>query len=172
MGFSVVFLGGRQAGCIGLLTVCAASCEVLGVVAYDDRLRMLAEAMGLQHFGSIHEPSVQELLSRSDLLVSVHGRERVPEELLRLPRCGGINAHPCLSWYKGMHPIERLLQDGRARASVGVHRMTARLDEGTVLAEEFVDVSGSSTVEEVYNALYPFYAIALLRALGAVRIPI
>lgn len=41
------------------------------------------------------------------------------------------------------------------RASVGVHLMTPQVDEGPVLVEEFVDVTGLETVEAVYNRLYP-----------------
>ncbi|GAH55096.1 unnamed protein product [marine sediment metagenome] len=43
--------------------------------------------------------------------------------------------------------------------------MTENVDEGEVLAEEFVDVTGKQSVDEVYNALYPYYSLALLKAL-------
>ena len=52
---------------------------------------------------------------------------------------------------------------------MGVHRMTEHLDEGEILAEEFVDVAGKQTAEEVYNVLYPFYALTLLKALRALE---
>ena len=90
------------------------------------------------------------------------------DELLAHTKYGGINVHPCLYGYKGANPVERLLKDGNTRASVGVHRMTAQVDEGEVLAEEFVDVTGT-TVDEVYNALYPAYATALIKALKVVE---
>ena len=47
--------------------------------------------------------------------------------------------------------------------------MTENVDEGEVLAEEFVQVEGKDTVEAVYNALYPYYAIALVKALTIMR---
>jgi methionyl-tRNA formyltransferase len=58
-----------------------------------------------------------------------------------------------------------LLKDKNPKASVGVHYMTERVDAGEVIIEEFVDVSGKETVVEVYNELYPYYAITLLKAL-------
>ncbi len=163
-GLRVVFLGGRQAGCIGLLALSGARHEVLGVVAYDAQVRRLAEALGLPLFGSIGEAPVRKLFERSDLVVSVHGREIVPKEMLGLPRLGGVNVHPCLYAYKGASPIERLLQDGNPKASVGVHWMEEKVDSGEVVVEEFVDVTGKKSTDEVYNALYPLYATALLTA--------
>ncbi len=164
-GCKVVFLGGKQAGCTGLLTLYGAGCEVLGVVAYDPQVRQLAKTLGLPLFKSVEEQAVKPLLGRADLLVCVHGREIVPPKLLRLPRLGGLNVHPCLYAYKGANPIARLLRDKNPKASVGVHRMEGPVDAGRVLVEEFLDVSGWRTPEEVYNVLYPLYADALLKAL-------
>ncbi len=161
----IVFLGGKQAGCVGLLTTTAAGCRIKGVVAADEMVANLATGLGLPTFASVRQAEVERLLAESDLLVSVHSREIVPEKLLKLPRLGGINVHPCLYRYKGADPIERLLKDGTTRASVGVHRMTERVDEGEVLTQEFVDVTGKKTEDEVYNVLYPLYALALLKAL-------
>jgi len=164
-GLTVFFLGAKQAGCIGLLTLIAAGCKIVGTIAYDSFLKELATELHIPTYLSLKQPSSTEAISQSDLLVSVHGREIVPDSLLKLPRFGGINVHPCLYRYKGANPVERLLQDACPLASVGVHLMTNKVDEGEVLAEEFVDVTGKQTVEEVYNALYPFYGIALLKAL-------
>jgi len=166
---SVVFMGGRQAGCIGLLTLFGAECRVLGAVAYDAPVKALAATLRLPTFESIRDPGVRELLGRADLLVSVHGREIVPEDLLRLPVHGGINVHPCLSAYKGVHPIERLLREQNPTASVGVHRMTSRVDAGETLVEQFVDVAGKRSADEVYNTLYPVYAVTLLTALQRLK---
>ena len=162
---TVFFLGGKQAGCVGLLTLLAVACKISGIVAYDSIVERLAIALHLPTFSSIMQSEVEQLLSKSDLLVCVHGKEIVPSRLLQLPRLGGINAHPCLSAYKGADPVNRLLRDGKTLASVGVHRMTERVDEGEVMAEDFIDVAGKQSVDEVYNALYPHYSFALLKAL-------
>lgn len=161
----VVFLGGRQAGCIGLLTVRAAGCAVPLVVAYDAMVRDLAVALELPVMDSIHAPQVRRALAEADALVCVHGLEIVPPDLLALPRLGGLNVHPCLFRYKGAHPVERMLRDGWPEASVGIHRMTERVDDGEVLAEVRIGVRGKRTADEVYNALYPLYAWVLLDGL-------
>ena len=162
-------MGGKQAGCVGLLTLYAGGFNPIAVVAYDENVKQLAGTLSLPTFSSIRDSGFKELLSTSDILVSVHGREIVPDELLAIPRLGGINVHPCLFGYKGTNPVERFLKDGLLEASVGVHCMTATVDEGPVLVEEFVGVEGKETAEEVYNALYPYYSTALLKALAIMR---
>jgi methionyl-tRNA formyltransferase len=47
--------------------------------------------------------------------------------------------------------------------------MTEQVDAGEVLVEEFVDVAGLTTVEHVYNRLYPVYALAIVKALRLIR---
>ena len=158
-------MGGKQAGCVGLLTMLAAGYKVSGVVAYDELTHQLAAELHLPSFSSIAQLEVDELLASSDVLVSVHGKEIVLKNKFEAPRLGAINVHPCLYAYKGALPVKRLLADGNTRASVGVHRMTENVDEGEVLVEEVVDVAGLQSSGEVYNALYPYYSLALLRAL-------
>ena len=101
----------------------------------------------------------------SDILVCVHGREILNARHLNLPRLGCFNVHPYLYKYKGANPVGRALEDKNFRGSVGVHRMEARLDEGEVIAEEFADVSGGSSTGEIYNRLYPYYSVAILKML-------
>ncbi len=165
----VFLLAGKQTGCIGLLTLASARCQITGVVAYDETVNKLASALSVPIFSSIKSPEVNKILRNSDVLVSVHGREIVPQHILDIPRYGAINVHPCLYRYKGAHPIERMLQDRCTKGSVGVHRMTEHVDEGEVLHEEFVDVTGSQTVVEIYNDLYPYYSLTLLKALEVLR---
>jgi len=166
--YKVTFMGGRQAGCIGLLTLLSAKCEIIGAVAYDSAVKMIAEKLNLPIFSSIKEDKFIESLRTSDMLVSVHGREIVPPEWLEIPSKGCINVHPCLYRYRGANPIERLLRDGVTKASVGVHYMSDKIDSGEVIVEKFIDVSGKKTVEEIYNELYPYYILAILEAIAKI----
>lgn len=168
-GVSAVLLAGRQAGCVGLLALKACGAQVRGVVAYGPEVEAVARGLGLPVAASIADPAVTGWLAQADVLVCVHGREIVPDAMLRAPRFGGINIHPCLSRYPGARPIARLLQDGSSQASVGAHRMTPEVDAGPVLREVAVDVAGAQTEADVYNRLYPWYAVVLWDALRAVR---
>lgn len=163
----MIFLGGKQAGMIGLLTTIVAGCDVLAVVPAAEKVKGLAERLALPVYHSVKQKEIAVLLPDTDLLISVHSREIIPMEILNATRIGGINVHPCLFEYKGRDPIERFVRDGKTRASVGVHRMIKEVDCGETLAEIFVDIDRGTinTVAEVYNILYPLYCYVLFDVL-------
>lgn len=160
--FDVVMMAGKQAGCIGMLSVLSMGCKIIGVVAYDDMTRTLANKLDIRVLTSIKSDESIELLKNCDLLISVHGREIVPGDILKLPKIACINAHPCLYKCKGANPVERFLKEGGKRASIGIHYMIEKVDEGGVIEELFVDIGDKKTPEEVYNILYPFYSFAII----------
>lgn len=165
----VVFMGGKQAGCIGLLSLISSNCNILGVIAYDKFVREVGKKLNLKLYESVKNEEVEGLLKKSDLLVCTHGREIVPKELLELPKLGGINVHPCLSKYKGKNPIGRMLENGETEASVGVHFMEEDVDQGKIILENFIDVGKKNRVVEVYNELYPYYATTIMEAVKILR---
>jgi len=161
----IIFYGGRQAGAIGLLTLMARKDEMVLVIPEDDVVENIAKSFNLDIYKpeKINSEESMKILQEknADLLVSVHGRRIIGNNILSLFRLGGMNVHPCLYKYKGANPIEKLLEDGETKASVGVHKMTEKVDGGTVITEIFTDVRDCKTVVEVYNKLYPTYSIAL-----------
>jgi len=169
MTMAVCLMVGKQAGVIGILTTLAKKIDILAIVAYDENVEMISKELHIPTFNTIYDKEFVEHLAKSDLLISIHGKEIVPENLLSLPKIGCINVHPCLYKYKGRDPIIKLLKDGETKASVGVHWMTGSIDSGQVIAEEFVDVTGLKNVTDVYNALYPYYSFVLLKTLGLIN---
>jgi methionyl-tRNA formyltransferase len=165
----VCFLGARQAGIIGLLTLLARNLDVLACVSYSEDLKRVVDFLKIPVCESKDDSCFSEQLKNSDLLVCVHGREIIQKELLNLPKRGAINLHPYLYKYKGANPVQRALEEGNYKASVGAHIMQEEVDQGEVLVEEFVNVEGSKTVEEVYNKLHPYYCEVLLKALDKVE---
>lgn len=162
-------MAGKQAGVIGILTIVAKGHRILSVVAYDSLVKMICREFNLPIFDSIQNKFFLRDLKKSDLLISIHGKEIVPENLLFLPKYNCINVHPCLYKYKGKEPIKRLLKDKNTKASVGVHYMTRKLDDGRAIIEEFTNVKGLTDVESIYNALYPYYSLALSKALNYIE---
>lgn len=160
---------GKQAGLIGMLTTLAKKVDILAIVAYDETVSMISNEFKIPIFKTIHDEEFVEKLGKSDLLISVHGKEIVPKELLSLPQVGCINVHPCLYKYKGKNPIQQLLKDKTSKASVGVHYMTGKIDRGKILVEEFVDIKGLDSVEGIYNVLYPYYSLVLHKALDIIE---
>ncbi len=161
----VCFIGGKQAGIIGLLTLLAKKIQILSIIPYSDDLNLVAKQFLIPSFQTVNDLNFKKTLNGSDLLVCVHGREILKNDVLTKPKLGCINVHPCLYRYKGINPIKRLLEDGNRKASVGIHFMTEKIDEGEVILEEFVDIGDASTIYEVYNLLYPYYSIVLSKAI-------
>ncbi len=160
------FIGGNQAAIIGDLTALASGARVIAAVSYSYNLTTVLKLFKIPLYESVTSEGFFKKLKQSDILLSVHGREIVKPDLLELPKLGAINVHPYLYKYKGADPVRRALRDKEYKASVGVHRMEERVDEGKVLVEEFVDITGARSVEEAYNMLYPSYATAILKALS------
>ena len=165
----ICLMGGKQAGLLGALTVLALGDELLSVVCYSADFEVFMEQLKVPVYKSVKESGFAARLKESDVLLSVHGREIVTTDLLNLPRLGSINVHPYLYQYKGADPVGRALQEKNFNASVGVHRMTQKVDEGDVIVEEFINVSGAQTVDEIYNKLYPGYCQSILKALNILR---
>ena len=161
----ICFIGAKQTGIVGFLTALAAGNEVLAAVSYSSELKGILDSFFIPVFERVTNQGFIDKLKQADLLLCVHGREIVPLGLLNLPRFGGINTHPYLYKYKGADPIARALNDKNYKASVGIHRMEEKVDQGEVLVEEFTDVSGAGSVDEVYNKLYPYYCKAVFKAL-------
>lgn len=165
---NICFMGGKQAGILGSLTALSAGNRIMGAVSYSDDLKMVLKNLGVTLFKSIYDKGFVEMVKKSDVLLSVHGREVIPESLLKLPRLTVINVHPFLYKYKGASPVERALRDKETRGSVGVHIIEKEIDCGKVLIEEFIDISGAESVEQIYNRLYPIYCSVILKTLKKV----
>jgi methionyl-tRNA formyltransferase len=164
----VCFMGSRQVGIIGALTVLAEGNSILSAVSYSEQLKDILELLAIPQCRSINDNKFIAKLKEADVLLCVHGKEIVRPDFLKLPRLGCINLHPYLYKYKGANPVGRALKDGEIKASVGAHIMEAKVDFGRVLVEEFIDVSGANSVEEIYNLLYPYYGIVVLKALEVI----
>lgn len=167
----ITYLGGSQAGIVGLLTLMSMGHRIFSMVAYDEINWEVARQLGVSGlYDSVTKIPLESKINKSDLLVSVHGREFVTNEIIGGPRFGAINVHPCLYAYKGANPIKRMLRDKTTKASVGVHYMTDVIDEGEVITELYVDVKGCKTPDGVYNRLYPYYSLALMEAINKICI--
>jgi methionyl-tRNA formyltransferase len=161
-------MGGNQAGIIGVLSILSKGHKILSAVSYSDNLTELLKQFNIIVYKSINDRGFDENLVKSDILICVHGREKVKRNFLKLPKYGAINIHPYLYKYKGTYPVKRALEDGNFKASVGAHIMDEAIDRGKVLIEEFLDVSGSKSIEEIYNKLYPSYCKVILKSLNII----
>jgi len=162
----IIFYGGKQAGMIALLTLLAQKQEVVCVVPVDEMVARIAERLKLniKKVDDINDPNFINYLKglKPDLFFCCHGRQIIKKPLLEMIQ--SVNFHPCLYKYKGKDPILRLLADQEKKASVGAHLMEEKVDAGLVLVEEFIETNGKTPVE-VYNDLYPLYALVTMKVL-------
>ena len=162
----ISFMGGKQAGIVGLLTILSKGHEIIASVGYDDEIKSILKALKIYQFKSTRSIAFKNKMLRSDALICVHGREilRYP----KYPKHGCWNVHPYLSKYRGVNPIGRALKNKDYDASVGIHRMSDKIDEGYISIEKRKKVKPGS-VEEVYNQLYPLYAQVIIDLLSLLQ---
>lgn len=73
---------------------------------------------------------------------------RLPDALLTLPPWGCLNVHPSrLPHFRGPAPLFWQLRAGVEQSAVTLHRMSARLDEGDILAQAPVPLPEGATGE-------------------------
>ena len=99
---NIAYMGGRQAGIIGLLTVQALGHDTPLIVVSDPQMEQVARSLT---YGAVYR-SLSEIndWDSVDLLLSVHGREIVSQSVLEGLPLGGVNVHPCLFGFKGSNP--------------------------------------------------------------------
>lgn len=67
--------------------------------------------------------------------------QRIPSEILRLPRLGFLNVHPSLlPNNRGPDPLFWTFRSGETSTGVTIHQMDAGLDTGPILLQEHIDV--------------------------------
>jgi len=164
----ICFMGGKEAGINAVLTVLSEGHDIICAASYSDDLTDMLGRHKVPVSDSINDAAFILALHKADLLLSVHGREVVPSELLAKPSRGSVNVHPFLYAYKGKDPVGRALNEGNFKASVGAHIMTDELDGGKLLVEEFLDISGTKTREEAYEKLYPVYQRVVKQVLDVI----
>lgn len=84
-----------------------------------------------------------------DVLLSLAASQRISPDLLALPRFGAFNIH-CgrLPDYKGMMPVFWSRLNGERELTLTAHRMGAAIDEGHVLLERKLAISGDEPLHD------------------------
>ena len=162
----IAFLGGSHVGVLGLLTAEATS-TIIGCVAYSQDVADIAKLLDIPTFNNIKDKAFVESLSATNMILSVHGREILSPEILKIQPC--INVHPCFERFKGADPIGRLLKSKDKWADVTAHYITDEIDNGEIVWQERIKVSSDSYIE-VYTELYPLYIKAILKVMEQIGV--
>ena len=78
----ICFLGGKQAGIIGALTLLAAGHKIISAVSYSKDLNIILRSFSVPLSVSMKGNFFAGALKKADLLISVHGREIVDAKFL------------------------------------------------------------------------------------------
>ena len=84
-----------------------------------------------------------------DLIVSAFFDQRLEEIALSIPARGSVNIHPSLlPAFRGVEPVLQAKLQSAPSIGVTVHRMTAALDAGNILAQQSIDLRDDASVFE------------------------
>lgn len=111
-----------------------------------------AEQLGIDVVPStdLEDPEFLALAASQDLIVSVAAPRIFKAPLLAAPSHGCINIHTGpLPKYQGMMPVFWQLRDGNTNIGISIHRMDEGIDTGDILLQEYCDVSGYPTLDEI-----------------------
>ena len=73
---------------------------------------------------------------------------------IRIPKKGFVNAHlGILPDYPGRRPIEKVLKNGGVTTGVTLHRVTAQVDAGPILAQKMIAIGAKRTNHDVLARL-------------------
>lgn len=104
----------------------------------------------------VNDPRLLERVraARPDLLVSWFWTTRLPIELVRAARLGGIGVHPSiLPRHRGPDPTYHAILAGDAASGVTVHRIEAEYDTGAILDQEVLSVDDRWNAYDLAKAL-------------------
>jgi methionyl-tRNA formyltransferase len=90
---------------------------------------------------------VQEMTAlKPDLFILSAYGHILNGDLLKVPRCGGVNVHPSLlPKYRGAAPIQRAIMAGEETTGVTIFFMDEKIDHGEIIAQESLRIEPDDT---------------------------
>lgn len=115
----------------------------------DKESFIVADNVAVKIFNLKDEKTIKEIIATYDLVFSIHCKQIFPPELVTKVKC--INVHPGYNpinrgWYPQVFAIINDLQIGAT-----IHEIDKELDNGHIIAREFVGKESFDTSESLYN---------------------
>jgi methionyl-tRNA formyltransferase len=77
-----------------------------------------------------------------DLILLASYGQKIPKEVLDIPKYGSLNVHPSLlPKYQGSTPIQSVILNGEKETGVSIILMSEKIDEGPVLSQEIIQLN-------------------------------
>lgn len=133
----------------------------LFVVTYDDIVNQdLIQMINLEGIKYITKRIKDEKLIAQlktwepDLIVSMHYRHLIPEDLIQHATYGGINLHPSLlPKYRGAFSAPWVIINQEKYTGITYHFMNDKFDDGYILLQKKIHISKTDTAFSLFNRL-------------------
>ncbi len=158
----------HHVGELALFIALANKHKVTAVIGYSKGMKTICEKLRIPYYeGFMQYQKVIPIFHRGlgDLLLSVHGKDIIPDFMLERYTEGGINFHPFIKDYKGTEPTRRAFEAGETTGTISAHKMTKVVDCGEILHHKEIDISQAKSVSEIYGIMYPLYIDILMEVL-------
>ena len=117
-----------------------------------------------------HETFDTLIAQQLDVLVVVAYGMIIPQEMLNIPRWGGVNVHSSvLPKWRGAAPVQRAILAGDTQTGVTIMQMDAGLDTGDILNIVHCPISNIDTTLTLRETLSQQGADALLTTLTQIE---
>jgi methionyl-tRNA formyltransferase len=150
------------------------------LTAFDMRVEMWIRGIATLRPDSLKASVLLERLRRldADVFLCAGHRRIFPKKLLDMPRIAAINFHPSLlPEGRGRNPWFWTIRTGQSRTGVTAHFMVSGVDEGDMLIQKAVELTGTETYTTLYRRLSELSAdlvpqvVAMLQSGTMPRIP-
>lgn len=89
-----------------------------------------------------------------DVIVLIAYAQKLPKEILEIPKYGCINLHASLlPKYRGPSPIQAALANGDSQTGLTIMKMDSDIDTGPILAKKIVEILPTDTTATLYDNL-------------------
>jgi methionyl-tRNA formyltransferase len=117
-------------------------------------------------FRDEHETEKKILEFEPELLVSASYGLKIPATVIYASRFGGLNVHPSLlPRWRGADPVPWAILSGDTKTGVSVVTLSERFDQGLVLGQKELEITGDDYSDPLRTRLFQMGAELLLHVL-------
>jgi len=184
---SIVFFGSAEFSLPSLISLYNASFDITAVITQPDKpfgrgkklsqnkIKQWAvehEILTLQPEQLNDNNFIQKLSDlNADFFVVVAYGKILQQNILALPKYGGINVHvSLLPKYRGASPVQTAILSGDNKTGVCIMQMDRGMDTGPIFKQEEVEISTTDTTDTLNEKLFSLGATLLARTLPKIML--
>ncbi|BAC24306.1 b2255 [Wigglesworthia glossinidia endosymbiont of Glossina brevipalpis] len=164
----VIVFAYHEIGYIGLSCLIKLGFKVLSVITHIDdhasekiffssvKKKSLKHKIPVFYPKNINNLKWIDYLSKlkPDIIFSFYYRKILSEDILKIPKLGSFNLHgSLLPKYRGCSPLNWVLINGEKTTGVTLHRMTKKIDHGSILSQYSIKIEEKDTSKSLYKKL-------------------